>query len=260
MNISAGLTNFRDLGGYRTRDGKTVRKGVLYRGAALASLNAEDTAFVGKLGLRTVLDLRSQSEVDAAPDEVPQGAEYVHSSGILSLDSAAGAGSLDMKSLISGAAGDPDTLAKLGQYMVGSYREMALHPQAFVTAFQLLLDEENTPLFFHCTAGKDRTGVCAAYILRVLGVPVETVMEDYLLSNHHRRQAVEESMAQLKGQISSQAILDAMQAMLTVDESYLQANFAAIDEHYGGFDGFVQTGLGLRVQDVAKLQRAYLED
>lgn len=261
MKISSGLTNFRDIGGYATADGKTVRKGRIFRGAALFGLNEENKAFVDKLGLKTVLDLRSQNEVDAAPDEVPFGARYVHSSGILSLDDAPGGpgGNLDMRGLLMSSNGGEGVLAQLQQYMLGGYREMALHPTAFSTAFQLLLQPDGAPLFFHCTAGKDRTGVCAAYILRVLGVPMETVMEDYMASNHHRKQVVEEALAQLRQKMGGDTAAEAMRAMLTVHESYLAENFAVIDETYGGFEEFQQQALGLAPADVAALKEAYLE-
>lgn len=162
------VANFRDLGGYRTADGRTVRWRRLFRSASLQHMSDADVERARGLGIRTVLDLRRPDEVDhlgvgpfvAAPLRhhrlplLPEGATE-------QLNQRHGRG-------ISGER-------YLDYLNFGS--------ELFVTALKLLADESTHPALFHCTAGKDRTGVIAAFVLDILGVDHETIVEDYALSN-----------------------------------------------------------------------------
>lgn len=258
--IVPGLVNFRQLGGYPAADGKFVRSGVFYRGAVLYDLTPEQVGLVDALGLKAVLDLRSGGEVAQRPEQMPQGARYHHHSGIASMEQQGGEANLDMKSLVMGAAQTPEALEQLTGYLQRSYKEMALHPAAFATAMQLLLEQNGTPLFFHCTAGKDRTGMCAACILLVLGASRETIMQDYMRSNPHRQQEVAQVMQQVSGYTQDAALLAAVEGMLTVKPAYLNQVFDVIDTHYGSDAAFIEKALGLSQQNVVELRRRYLTE
>lgn len=256
-SIISGLVNFRQLGGYPAAEGKTVRQNTFYRGAVLHNLTQEQERQVAALGIKTVFDLRSNFEVEQKPEQVPQGAVYHHHSGIASMDTGK-QGNLDMQGLISGSASSPVGIEQLGSYLQNSYREMALNPKTFATGMQLLLDETATPIFFHCSAGKDRTGMFAACVLLVLGASRKTILQDYLLSAQYRKEETEREMAKLAAFTQDEALLGAIRNMLIVKEEYLNEVFHVIDTHYGGDAAFIETGLGLSAQQVQRLRAMYL--
>jgi len=164
--------NFRDLGGLETVDGRRVRSGVLYRADALHRLTADDLDVLRGLGLRTVIDLRSKGEIErhgrvalADHDEVV----HVHLAMMDEIWSTE-----DMPR--DDEAPAPEVLGE------GYLRMLEFGGPAVATAIRLLADGETLPAVFHCTAGKDRTGVLAALVLGQLGVPEEAIAEDYALT------------------------------------------------------------------------------
>lgn len=263
LGKKAGIINFRELGGYQTDDGKSVRTGAIYRGQHLSALSDKGKQFVDDLGLGTILDFRSESEAEKEPNYVPAGAEYIRIPGIASMDENMAqynkGGNLNMQDLILQAKGDAEGIALLRGYLKESYREMALRPDAFAALMRLLLEKPDKPLLFHCTAGKDRTGVGAALILSVLGVPRQTVLDDYLLSNRFRRAEVRRTMWKMRIFVRDRQLADVVEQMLTVRPELIGATFSAIDEQYGGFEAFVAKGLLLTREDVKTLKARYLE-
>jgi protein-tyrosine phosphatase len=168
----AGGVNFRDLGGYRTEDGRAVRWAQVYRAGSLAELTAEDVAYLGRLGLRLSCDLRSPDEAERRPDRLPPGAAGLHR----------------------------PIVAEVGRLrrIVTLFRLRHRIQELLQNAYAIMLDQNgaifaevvhtaanpaNLPLVVHCTAGKDRTGLATALLLLALGVPEETVIADYTLSN-----------------------------------------------------------------------------
>ena len=170
-----GCSNLRDLGGYRTADGRRVRMGLVFRSASLANLTDADLARFGTLGIRTVCDLRGVRESERAPSRLP-GADAPDVVP-LPIEPRVGASLRDL--LRREAATGEDTYALL-QAAYSAYADE--HLPRYRTLFALLL-EGRLPLLFHCSAGKDRTGFGAALLLTTLGVPRDTVMADYLATN-----------------------------------------------------------------------------
>ena len=167
-----GGVNFRDVGGYRTADGRAVRWGRVFRAGSLAGLTDEDVAYLGRLGLRLSCDLRSAEEVVTRPDRLPPGAAARHTA----------------------------IAAEVGRVrrVVALFRKRHRIQELLQDAYLIMLDQNgplfagiiraaadpaNLPLVIHCTAGKDRTGLAVALLLLTLGVPEETVIADYTLSN-----------------------------------------------------------------------------
>lgn len=173
--VLEGCTNLRDLGGYRTTDGRRVRFGQVFRAAALHALTEADLVLLGRLGLRTVCDLRGEKERARAPSRLPEGGPEVVP---LPIEPTVGAALRDI--LARAEATGEDVVGLLGQ----AYQAYATSklPQ-YRALFALLLRPERRPLVFHCSAGKDRTGFGAALLLTALGVPRETILEDYLATN-----------------------------------------------------------------------------
>ncbi len=243
-----GGQNFRDLGGYRTADGRTVRWNLIYRSGAMNQLTAADFDYLAKLGLRTVCDFRDNRERTTAPVNWPDGSAPKVFADDYSMDMSA------MGGLFSGGpiTGDSARKAMATTYpqllanFNGQYRRM----------FQELLNGD-APLAFNCSAGKDRTGVAAALILTALGVPRETVIEDYLLSNVYFDPSRAMQPNDPSAQMFKQLPPDAIKALMGVDRSYIDAVFAVIDAHSGGVEGYLKDELGLSSADIKKLKKLY---
>ncbi len=253
-----GVENMRDLGGYPTKDGRTIKNGIFYRGAASIKLSSKQQEGLSRLGLKTLFDFRSEYEVRLNPDMIPAGCLYINASGIQDMGSAMDEmsenGNLDMKTLLKKADGNREMIDMLDGYLVDGYRQMARSPVAFATFFKHLLDSNGTPVLFHCTAGKDRTGICAALILRVLGVSQEVVTEDYLLSNRYRKAEIWRTMFLLNLAVRDRRLKESIRKMLGVQQEFLQAFFDEVNAVYGSFDAFVNKGLELTDVNIKHLK------
>ena len=186
--------NFRDLGEYRGDGGRKIRQGMLYRSGGLYFMNEEELAFFETLGVRYVMDLRTSAEVRQHPDPVLRDVTVLQHSGL----EFANAGEIDFSpagmSRI-GAEGE-EQLQKLHTY----YRMLPFENEAFRILFDEL-SKGHAPLVFHCATGKDRTGVFAMLLLLALGVPRETVLQDYLLSRDYFAEMYEEELEREKDRI-----------------------------------------------------------
>ena len=182
-----GALNFRDLGGYPTPDGGQVRWGQVYRSAALHRLTTADLVDVDRLGLKVVYDLRAADELERSPSILPDGirTEWLPIGGRAA--NTKGLGDL----LVAGRLGEiPD------DFLLQTYEAMSRDAaQTFGQLLTMLASDDGTPALFHCTAGKDRTGMTAALLLSVLGVDEETILDDYELSAVHY---TDQQMSRLK--------------------------------------------------------------
>jgi protein-tyrosine phosphatase len=236
----ASAPNFRDLGGYRTSDGRWVRMGLAYRSDQLDRLNDADLAQVARLAPALVVDLRTAAERQKGPDRLPAGAEPLVAD--VAADAPPGSG--------LGKVSNPDAASDF----------LAAATRGFVTlhsarsAYGLLLTRVATtpgPAVYHCTAGKDRTGWASAVLLTLLGVPRETVMADYLASNDY---LVEKNRALF----AASPTMTAIAPVFWVKASYLEGAFEEVDRRYGSFDAYVREGLGLDAAAVARLRARFL--
>lgn len=245
-----GTPNFRDLGGYVTRSGHRVKTGMLYRSGSLAGLTDADLKRVAQLKLRTVYDFRTSDEVEAAPDRLPPDADM----NIVALpigDPGVNVEELRMRIYAGDIAGLrlPDSYAGLALEKSDVYRAW----------FDDLLDPARIPGVFHCTAGKDRTGVGAALFLYALGVPRETVMQDYLASNYYLHDATERIV--WKARLASRFRVDGdqLRTLLGVQAASMENAFKAIEASYGSLDAYLEQALGLDAAKLARLRELYLD-
>ncbi|QKW20461.1 tyrosine-protein phosphatase [Kitasatospora sp. NA04385] len=266
----AAAVNARDLGGYRTADGRTVRGGALLRTEALSRLGEADRELLGALGLRHVVDLRSLDEVrhlgaDLVPGLPPAVVLPVDAAATLSVPSPDGLGptlhhlpvfSADFDLYVelrrALGTGDPAAVhAVLGDgrgaaMMTSMYRWFvtdAVARSRFATVLRLVAEADGAPVLFHCTAGKDRTGWTAALLLTALGVDRESVLADYLLTNE-RAAAVIDRVDPL------------MRPLARAEAGYLEAAFEELALGWTGFEHFWQDGLGLTEEHLVRLRRA----
>ncbi|WP_328397265.1 tyrosine-protein phosphatase [Nocardia sp. NBC_00416] len=220
----AGAPNARDLGGYRTVDGRTVRTGVAFRTDQLNNLTPADLAELTRLGVRDVDDLRTVYERALGPDRIPAGAHANWYDVI---------GAAPLPELMSTLAGGDDL-----------YRAFITAPGASQAVAGVLRDiaesgHDGGAVLFHCTAGKDRTGWVAAVLLTVLGVDRATVTEDYLLSNQYRAAAAGDPLSGVK-------------------KEWLDSAFDQVAATYGSFDRYVSEGLRLSPAEVDALKQRML--
>jgi protein-tyrosine phosphatase len=176
--------NFRDLGGYEARDGRRVRWNTLYRSDTLHRLTEADAETFGALGLRTVVDLRSQTEID------DHGRLAFHTGSVdwhnvAMLDNVKLAPAEPSAGTQETASEPPPPLAPGEGYVLIAER----FGESIAKVFKLLTADEAFPAVFHCTAGKDRTGIVSAMTLDVLGVPDEVIAEDYVLTDRARERS-----------------------------------------------------------------------
>jgi len=233
-----GASNFRDLGGYATRDGHRVRWRQIFRSNHLGHLTASDVEVVRGLGVRSAFDFRGVEERAAAACVIEEIA--VHSLPIEPTVVAALRARLQARALSSA-----DAL----EIMRESYRNyVRQNTHSFRELFAHLL-EDRAPLVIHCTAGKDRTGFACALLLHALGVPAEVIAEDYLLTNRFYRRDPNSS---------PDLPDDVRQAIGSVEASFLAAGLDTVRADYGDLENYFRNGLGLGGPERNELRARYL--
>ncbi|MVU77167.1 protein-tyrosine-phosphatase [Nocardia sp. ET3-3] len=217
-----GVENARDVGGYRTVDGRQVRTGLVYRSGELSTASDPALAYLTGHDLKFDDDLRLRSEIAKAPDRVAAGAAYRN---------------VDVVGQAS-----PEVIASAQNAGPDLYRAFITTPGAnegFAAILHDIIDTTAGTVLYHCSSGKDRTGWTTAVLLTVLGVDRQTVYYDFLLSNYYRDAA--------PGDTANGVVATA-----------LDAAFDQADQSYGSFDNYVRNGLKLTDADVAALQAKML--
>tara|TARA_R110002072_G_scaffold60731_5_gene153749 strand:+ start:1598 stop:2506 length:909 start_codon:yes stop_codon:yes gene_type:complete len=249
-----GIHNFRDLGGYPTADGRQVKWGVLYRAGTFAESSRADLQQLGQLNLQTLIDFRSAAEKEAEPNQLPDPTGFTVVE-IPTLDD----GNEAMVEEITGRIEsgdfegfDPNAL------MLDANRQFAstFTPQ-FRQFIHTVLDANGAPVVWHCSAGKDRTGFASAILLRILGVPQDVVLQDYMASKENALEA-RQSQLMLLRLFKGDDAADKLSVMLGVEQAWLAAAFAQIDATWGSFENYVHEGLQLSDADIAKLKATLL--
>ena len=250
----AGGNNFRELGGYHADEGKTVKWGQIYRGFPTGRLTTEsDRARLDGLGLRLILDLRSGVEAAKLPDYVPDGARLVQ---ICGLRDATGQeinfSPNDIQRLVQNAPAGTNLTQLI-------YRQMLTGNKAFKELFRAL-EAGETPILFHCTAGKDRTGVAAMLILLALGASDETICADYARTNLCRAAEIEKAMADHAAEIAADpAQRMRWQTSAGVDPETAPFVLRTIRQDYGSAESYLEAEYGLTPARLMRLRRMYLE-
>ncbi|WOX04590.1 tyrosine-protein phosphatase [Microbulbifer pacificus] len=252
-----GGRNFRDLGGYETTDGKTVKWGKVYRSGILTNLTANDYDYLRDRNIATIVDFRSTKERTQEPDN------WRGSSAItLEWDY-----EMNWEQDFAKVFAKPGfTKQDLVELMDKGYTDLVKQQTpAYRAMFQKLIDSDDA-LLFHCTAGKDRTGIGAALILTALGVDRETVKQDYMLSNKtlagvKMMELPEDASEQEKRMYAFFAQLpeDIRGAMSGVELSWLESAFAEMEREHGSVEGYIEHALDVDAQELALLKARYLQ-
>jgi len=237
-----GASNFRDLGGYPGASGRPLRWRRLFRSDHLAALTADDRDLLRRLGVSRAFDFRGTAERAAQPYELPGLTQHS-----LAIEPTV---AQNMVALVAG--GLSLSAERMAALMEELYRRLVNdEADRFAQWFGHLLDDD-TPLVFHCTAGKDRTGVAAALLLLALGVPREVVEQDYLFSNRVFRRPASAGAAGLVPE-------DALAVLWGVQPRFLEAALDAIEGGHGGIDRYLAQRMRLSDAARERLRALYLE-
>jgi len=243
-----GAYNIRDIGGYRTKDGRSIKWRKLFRAGKLTDIQVEKLEQLKALNVQSICDFRTTTEQQENPDKWFQLEQLNRYSLPI------GEGRLDKEDWLKKAAETYGT----EQYLYRANRSYVLKntPQ-YQAFFELLLDEKNYPLLFHCTAGKDRTGFATVLILSVLGVDQQTIIDDYLLTNQYRKKVEEAEIEE----VAAKHGIDKkhLYPLLVVKEEYLKGAYDAIRESYDTMDNFLQQAIGIGELERRQLKRLLVD-
>lgn len=252
-----GGENFRELGGYRTKDGRSIKWKKIIRSASLNELTSEDQNYLSEYGVRTVVDFRSSGERADEPDkEIPLAHNLFMP--VFKMDETKN--SIEPKALIQELIKNPDGTKQMKQVN----RNFVVEPhslQTYSDFFKVLLKntEPDQSVLFHCTAGKDRTGFAAAIFLTAMGVDQETIMTDYLLTNQCLVKKVDQVVTQAQQAGAPTEVVTAIREIFSAQPEYLENAFKTIAENYDSFDLFLSDGLKISTEELNQLKETYLD-
>jgi len=244
----AGSPNFRELGGLETNSGKVIKDGLLYRSGSFSNLNEEDQKLFSSTGINTVVDFRSAFEIEREPDYLPKSMNlnWVN----------APIGSLDQKGMMQfmQVLNKPDFKPEdIDMLMIQANLGFVDYIADFKPFFDLIQKPESVVLF-HCSAGKDRTGLASSLLLHILGFEWELIMKDFLTSND----------AVSKTDLSKMKMYgipeDRAAQLMGVKSEYLTASWEAIVEKYGSVDSMLEQVFGIGELEKVQIRNKYLKD
>ncbi len=248
-----GVYHFRDIGGYKSEDGRRVKWNMFFRADKLSGLTENDIRYIKNMNVKTILDLRSKMEVKGSPDPKIKGINYINLSAMKEFDESAG--NLDMISLFNSGILDKIDVKK---FMLNAYRNMVSNNAALRELIACLENEDSLPIIFHCSTGKDRTGLASVIILSLLGVPKKVVKEDYMASNIYRLNINEIITKKFKEKIKSSEKLNFLSYVLEVKEELIDAVFDEICTKYGDMDNYLEKEFGLTKKKRKELKNRFL--
>lgn len=244
-----GSVNFRDIGGYTTAEGLVIRPNLVYRSGTLSELTDLGVIQLAELGIHTIVDLRSIEEKDNAPDRLPSGVRYLHR-----------------------PIADPSRMPRLravwtvfrqrnqlGQVLLDVYKRIIIDTNAHIIGelFNIIAANQG-PLLIHCTAGKDRTGLSIALLLKLLTIPDSTIISDYAISNQFTdrfAQLIKRDLSMLsRVGLSDEQI----RPIISADPAILTAALQHIDDQYGSLEQYLSTQTGIDTAKITHLRQILL--
>jgi len=262
LGIALGISpvpNLRDVGGYKNREGSVIVRGLAYRSDTFNPMSSEDIKKLELLNLKNDYDLRTTSEAKVKPDQMPPGVKYELLNVLADAKSAAPA---ELEALMHEPKKANVVLGggKIEALFKEAYREFISLPsarQSYRTLFLALANHQNLPAVFHCTTGKDRTGWAAAALLTLLGVPHETVMEDFLRTNEYTIPQFQHAIDAFVAAGGNRSI---PLAIFGVKAEYLEASFDEMKKEYGSIGKYFSEGLGIDPAGQQSLRNLFLAE
>lgn len=246
-----GAYSFRDIGGYKTTTGKSIKWGKIYRSATLAYLSPEDQQILEQLRINIVADFRGPYEIKHAPDLLPKKIHYLPLGAGSETD-----GPDDWKDMAE--VMKTKTMVQRDSEATAYYKDISSFGNRYKPLFDALLDlPKDSAIVFHCVGGKDRTGIAAALIEYALGVDRRQIIQDYVLTNKYRARYNAEIAQLLHLKYGVPKEIAATYGL--AKSEFIEATFAEIDRQYGCVDKFLQKEMGLDPVKIKQLQTLYLQ-
>lgn len=250
---AATVVNLRDLGGISLGRDRCVRPGAVLRSGQLSGLDAARDAAVTALGIRTVVDLRTADERSAAPDRLPPGARLFVAD---VLGDNPGVAPARLRALLADPPAAQELLGggRAEELFARTYRKMVLSPgasAAYRAFVETAADDRARPMLFHCTTGKGRAGWATALLLLIVGASREVVQAEFLAVNPVVRTTFRPSV---QGFLDAGGDPEIAAAIIEVRPRYLSMALDAMDERWGGLDGYVRDGLRIPEPVVERLR------
>lgn len=243
--------NFRDLGGYPTKDGRIIKKGLFYRSGGLSFMTPQELETFNSLGIQCVIDFRTETENQKHPDPLlPM--EVYRCSGVVSK----GGEGIDFspKGMFQIGENGERQLQVLTKY----YEEMPFQNEAF-RFFMEQVKNNHVPICIHCATGKDRTGVASMILLLLLGVDEETVLKDYLMSCDYRREILDETLRKNAAKIQKSPVLKELLIMKDgVSETIGRQVLKNMKKRYGSFEAYLWNEFELDKEQIQQIRDRYL--
>lgn len=239
------LINFRDFGGYPTKDGKNVKKGIFYRGGSYRDLTESDRQYLQSLKIKNLHDYREAQELDT-DERQHELAETAH---IISASAYLGGFESDEEAEYDELTSDA---------MVEFYEKLPFGNPAYKNVFKVLQEDDAVPYLHNCTAGKDRTGLATALILTALNVDYHIVMSDYMKSMNAYNEIFNNEVRRLKNGREVGSLLYKMPGLVIMPK-YLDASFNAIFTKYGSLEKYFLEEFGMDQEAMEAFRAKYTE-
>ena len=251
----SGAANFRDIGGYKTTDGRKIKRHTIYRSGELSGLTPSGQRALASFQIRYEIDLRTDKERAEAPSRWGQNPPEIISISVGEPRNS------DPARSTTASMSEIKNAAEAERFMQQTTARIATEGAGDIGEVLQRLAEGDEPALIHCTAGKDRTGVTVAVLMTLLGVPREQVEHEYARSNEARDQQLERMKARETGFPSGFFSLppEVLRVMLGANPSYLEAAFRGIDTKFGSFDAYSKNGLKITAEQIENLRATLLE-
>lgn len=265
--ILNGAPNARDLGGIETSDGRTVKYNRLIRSGGLWNIDDDDVKYLKSIGLKKVVDFRTMQERNERPDKIIEGVEYIvcpmleretpgitRESPLTEDEEALQAISMAKRIMTLGRDGRQQ-MKSLYPLLVTVEHSLS-HYRRF---FEILLDNEEGAVLYHCSMGKDRVGTGTALVLSALGVPKDSIVADYMITAERCAPGTECLIQNCRRHIDDEETLSFIRWLDMVQEDFILAALDTVDEVHGSMDSFLREQMGLDDIKLSKLRDMYLE-
>lgn len=253
-----GVKNTRDLGGLTTSDGRTIQAGLLIRSGEIDHITESGKADLNAMGVAAVIDLRTTSEASAGPAEWSEGTGPERFNFPLLENETDRI--IEMRRMIKSGTAESEWMDNAFRDSFGS---IPIEDSASIRkVFDLLLElPDGKPLLFHCSGGKDRTGVVSAMVLTSLGVPREQIEADFMMSNvliQPDKTAVEMAN-KINAANGTDMPAEALWPSLGVKREYLDYFYSTVESKYGSVEDYLEKELGLSQVQIESLRTKYLK-
>ena len=236
------IDNFRDVSSIINLSGQYLKSGMLFRSGTLSEATKNDILYMKRLTIRSIADFRGSDETSSKPDKFPANLSYFH----FPIEPGGKNAEKTIRQYVKGKVD-----FNLVEFMEEISKDFVLRytPTFRRWIHEILLKEQFYPHVFHCNAGKDRTGFASALILKIIGVPEQVIIQDYLASNKYFEPARKRIERKIRFYTFFRKKGDEILPLLEVRKQYLATAFFTIDQEWGSFDLYVKASNGLNLSE-----------